>query len=103
MFLAAIADAAPEGLHWDGPGPVVFLILGLLTLFVPGRHILMLSALLSAAFVYGSFANLATDHLTTPDQPVQFAFAYLQLIGYTVATVAGGLAALPPAVRAARL
>ncbi|HEX4223281.1 MAG TPA: hypothetical protein VHZ97_13020 [Pseudonocardiaceae bacterium] len=95
LFLSAIADAAPEGLHWDGPGPVMFLVLGLLVLFVPGRHILMLSALLSAAFVYGAFDNMATDHLTTPSDTVPFIFANLQLVGYTVATVAGGLAALP--------
>jgi hypothetical protein len=98
LFLAGIADAAPEGLHWDGPGPVVFLVLGLLALFVPGRHILMLSALLSAAFVYGAFANMATDHLTTPTDTIPFIFANLQLVSYVVATVAGGLAALPAGI-----
>ena len=102
MFLAAIADAAPEGLHWDGPGPVVFLILGLLVLFVPGRHIVMLSALLSAAFVYGAFDNMATDHLTTPSQPVAFVFANLQLLGYLVGTIAGALACLPAGINASR-
>ena len=95
LFLSAIADAAPEGLHWDGPGPVVFLILGLLTLFVPGRHIVMLSTLMSAAFVYGAFDNIPADHLTTPADTVPFIWANLQLLGYLVATIAGALACLP--------
>src|SRR5205807_68127 len=82
LSLAAIADAAPEGLHWDGPGPVVFLILALLALFVPGRHIMMLSALLAAAFVYGAFDNIPADHLTTPADTMPFIWANLQLLGY---------------------
>ncbi|HJP73851.1 MAG TPA: hypothetical protein VJ914_06265 [Pseudonocardiaceae bacterium] len=102
MFLAGISDAAPEGLHWDGPGPVMFLILGLLTLFVPGRHIAMLSALLSAAFIYGAFDNMATDHLTTPTDTVPFVFAYLQLLGYTVATVAAAISCLPSGINVSR-
>jgi hypothetical protein len=100
LFLAAIADAAPEGLHWDGPGPVVFLILALLALFVPGRHIMMLSALLSAAFVYGAFDNIPADHLTTPADTMPFIWANLQLLGYLVATVAGAIARLPNGITA---
>jgi hypothetical protein len=95
LFLAAIADAAPEGLHWDGPGPVMFLILALLTLFVPGRHVRMLSALLSAAFVYGAFDNIPADHLTTPSDTMPFIWANLQLLGYLVATIAAAIACLP--------
>jgi hypothetical protein len=95
LSLAAIADAAPEGLHWDGPGPVVFLILALLALFVPGRHILMLSALLAAAFVYGAIDNAPVDHLTTPSDTMPFIWANLQMLGYLVATIAGAIACLP--------
>ncbi|HEY2694612.1 MAG TPA: hypothetical protein VGJ45_04030, partial [Pseudonocardiaceae bacterium] len=84
-----------EGLHWDGPGPVVFLILALLTLFVPGRHILMLSALLAAAFVYGAIDNAPADHLTTPSDTMPFIWANLQMLGYLVATIAGAIACLP--------
>jgi hypothetical protein len=102
LFLAAISDAAPEGLRWDGPGPIVFLVLGLLMLFVPGRHIAMLSALLSAAFIYGAFDNMATDHLTTPSDTVPFVFANLQLVGYTVATVAAAISCLPVKVAGSR-
>ena len=98
LFLAGIADAVPEGLHWDGPGPVVFLVLGLLALFVPGRHILMLSVLMSATFVYGAFDNIPADHLTTPSQPLQFVFANLQLLGYAAATIAGAIACLPVSI-----
>lgn len=103
LFLAAIADAAPEGLHWDGPGPVMFLILALLTLFVPGRHILMLSALLAAAFVYGAVDNIPADRLTTPSDTMPFVWANLQLLGYLVAAIAGAIACLPTGIRSSWL
>lgn len=95
LFLAAIADAAPEGLHWDGPGPVVFLVLALLALFVPGRHVLMLSTLLAAAFVYGAIDNTPADHLTTPADTMPFIWANLQMLGYLVGAAAGAIACLP--------
>lgn len=95
LSLAAIADAAPEGLHWDGPGPVVFAVLALLMLFVPGRHVAMLSALLAAAFVYGAIDNIPADHLTTPADTIPFIWANVQMLGYLVATIAAAIACLP--------
>lgn len=96
LVIDAIADGAPEGLNWDGPGPVLFLILAALVAFVPGRTMPALAVVISCTFVFAAFTNPEPlERLANPGELVGFGFQVLQILGLCVA-IAGGIAALAP-------
>jgi hypothetical protein len=101
LLADAIGDAAPEGLDWDGPGPAVFFGLAVMVALIPGRFAITLSAILSAAFVYGALTNPEPlEKLSTPSDLLGFAGILLQLLGLVVAVVAGLVAISPARSRA---
>jgi hypothetical protein len=96
LLLDAVADAAPEGLHWDGPGPAIFAGLAALVAFVRGRSAIALSVFASAALVVGALTNSEPlQRLSTPSEPIGFVFMVLQLLGLLTAVVAGAMALRP--------
>jgi hypothetical protein len=95
LLMDAVGDAAPEGLNWDGPGPVLFLALALLVAFVPGQFMVMLAMVLSAAFVVGSFSSPEAAARFTDSSPLVSVAAYVQTAGLVVALFAGLAAILP--------
>jgi hypothetical protein len=96
LLAAAVGDAAPEGLNWDGPGPLLFAALALLTAVVPGRSVLLLSALFAVAFLVAAptFPESAA-RLAHPADVLPFAGTLTQVIGLAMAVVTGIVAALP--------
>lgn len=96
LLAVAVGDAAPEGLRWDGPGPVLFAALALLTALVPGRSMILLAILMSGAFVVGAARSPEVlDRLSTPSDVLGFGSSILQIAGLVVAVTAGALAARP--------
>jgi hypothetical protein len=92
----AVADGAPEGLNWDGPGPVLFLILAAIVAVTPGRFMIMIAVLLSMGFVVGALTNPEPiDRLSNPGDFIPFGFMVLQITGLLVAIVAGIVAVWP--------
>lgn len=92
----AVADGAPEGLDWDGPGPALFLILAIIVAITPGRFMIMIAVLLSMGFVVGALTNPEPlDRLSNPGDFIPFGFMVLQITGLLVATVAGIVAVWP--------
>ncbi|GAA4791307.1 hypothetical protein GCM10023200_28140 [Actinomycetospora chlora] len=97
LLATAVGDAAPEGLHWDGPGPAIFAALALLVAIVPGRSAVVLAVPVSATFLYGALTVPASlDRLADPSALLTFGSAVLQLLGLVVA-VAAGIVVLCPA------
>jgi hypothetical protein len=96
LLAAAIGDAAPEGLNWDGPGPVLFTLLAILTAVVPGRSVPLLSVLLSLAFLVTAFmVPESLARLSNPADVLPFAGTVTQVIGLAVAVVAAVATTLP--------
>jgi hypothetical protein len=92
----AVADGAPEGLNWDGPGPVLFLLLAIIVAITPGRFMIMIAVLLSMGFVVGALTNPEPlDRLSNPGDFLPFGFMVLQITGLLVAIVAGIVAVWP--------
>jgi hypothetical protein len=102
LLAAAIGDGAPELLtwEWDGPGPILFTLLAVLTAVVPGRSMPLLSVLLALAFLVTAF--LMPQSLARfgdlGDVPV-FVGASTQVIGLAIAVLAGIVSTLPVRVR----
>lgn len=96
LVAVAVGDAAPEGLQWDGPGPVLFLALALLVALVPGRSMVLLAVLMSVAFVVGAVQSPeAISRLSAPSEVLGFGSTVLQILGLAVSVVAGAVAVLP--------
>jgi hypothetical protein len=96
LLAAAVGDAAPEGLNWDGPGPILFALLAVLTAVVPGRSTPLLSVLLSLAFLVTAFmVPQSLARLSNPADVLPFAGTLIQVIGLAVAAVAGVATILP--------
>lgn len=92
----AVADGAPEGLNWDGPGPVLFLLLAVIVAVTPGRFMIMIAVLLSSGFVVGALTNPEPlARLSNPADVIPFGFMVLQITGLVVAIVAGLVAVWP--------
>lgn len=90
LLADAIGDAAPEGLVWDGPGPVLFLGLAVAVALVPGRFMTLLAMPLCGAFVVGCLTNPEPlQALATPSDPLPFVGILVQLAGLTTALLAG--------------
>lgn len=101
LIATAVGDGAPEGLDWDGPGPAIFAVLAALVAVVRGRSMLLLAVVLSATFLYGSFANPeSVARLTDPWSVPDLGCAILQVVGLVCAVVAGVVALRPPRDRA---
>lgn len=96
LVAVAIGDGAPEGLNWDGPGPVLFLALAVAVALVPGRTMLLLSMLMCVAFIAGWFGSSeVAQKLAAPADWFPFACTLLQILGLFTGLVAGAFAALP--------
>ena len=96
LVAVGVGDAAPEALRWDGPGPVLFAALALLVAVVPGRSMVLLSLLMSVAFVVGALRSpVSMGRLATPSDLLGFGSTVLQILALVVAAVAGVLAVLP--------
>lgn len=96
LMTTAIADGAPEGLNWDGPGPALFLILAAIVAVTPGRFMIMIAILLSMGFVVGALTNPEPiDRLSNPSDFIPFGFMVLQITGLLIAIVAGIVAVWP--------
>jgi hypothetical protein len=96
LVAVAVGDAAPEGLRWDGPGPVLFAVLAVLVALVPGRSMLLVGVLMCAAFVVGWIRSTeVAQTLGAPGDWFPFACAILQLLGLLAGIVAGIVAAWP--------
>ena len=99
LLVAAIGDAAPEGLdvtEWDGPGPVLFLLLAIMVALIPGRFTALLAIVLSSAFVVGALTNPeSVQRLTTPVALLGFSSGILQLLGLLTAIGFGIVSAIP--------
>ncbi|GAA1973678.1 hypothetical protein GCM10009754_55780 [Amycolatopsis minnesotensis] len=96
LLLDAIGDAAPEGFNWDGPGPILFLVLAILVALIPGNAMIELSMMLSLTFVLTAFLNpQAGQRLTDPSNVLPFTGALMQVVGLSLAVLAGAVAILP--------
>ncbi|MEU4249106.1 hypothetical protein AB0F15_17025 [Amycolatopsis sp. NPDC026612] len=83
LVLAAIAD---EATGYDGPGPFVYPAFAVLVALVPWRFTPLLVVLMSALFVFGGLASPEfVRRLTTPGRALDFASAWLQLLGFAAA------------------
>lgn len=101
LLATAIGDAAPEGLHWDGPGPAIFALLAVLVAVVPGRAMLVLAVLVSAVFLFGALTvpgSLA--RMADPTATLDFTSAIVQIVGLVAAVVAGVVVLWPARHRA---
>ncbi|GAA2289244.1 hypothetical protein GCM10010415_70850 [Streptomyces atrovirens] len=94
-MLAASAGDSAQG--YDGPGPFVFLAVGLAVLLAPWRPAPLLATVTAAFFLTGAVAN-TEDLTTTVDTGGLLATVgvVLQLAGFVVAVVAGVLAVRGP-------
>ncbi|GAA4553937.1 hypothetical protein GCM10023192_87290 [Amycolatopsis samaneae] len=100
LLLDAVGDAAPEGFHWDGPGPILFLILAILVALLPGDAMIELSMLLSLTFVLTAFMNPESSRrLSTPSDVLPFAGTLAQVVGLGLAVLAGAIAVFPRRAR----
>lgn len=96
MFtIPAVARSSPP---WSGgPGPVLFLNLAIMVGTVPGRFMIWIGVVLSAAFVVGALTNPEPlERLSTPSDLLGFSSTLLQLVGLCVAVGAGAVATLAP-------
>jgi len=83
LVLAAIADQATG---YDGPGPFIYPAFAVLIALVPWRFTPLLVVLMSALFVFGGLASPEFVHrLTTRGQALDFASAWLQMLGFAAA------------------
>ena len=98
LVAVGVGDAAPEGLQWDGPGPVLFAVLAVLVAVVPGRSMVLLAILMSAAFVLGAARSPEVlERLSTPSDVLGFGSSLLQIVGLVTAVVTGAVAVRPDA------
>ncbi|TCO62256.1 hypothetical protein [Actinocrispum wychmicini] len=96
LAVDAIGDAAPEGLNWDGPGPALFAILAVVVALVPGRAMIGLSMLLSLTFVLAAVAEPdSVNRLLNPADALPFGGVVAQILGLSLAVVAGTVAIAP--------
>lgn len=96
LLLDAVGDAAPEGFNWDGPGPILFLVLAILVALIPGKAMIELSMMLSLTFVLTAFLNpQAGARLMEPSNVLPFVGALMQVVGLGVAVVAGLFVVVP--------
>jgi hypothetical protein len=90
LVATAVGDAAPEGLHPDGPGPAIFAVLALLVATVPGRSMVALAVPVSVTFVVGALAvPRSRARWADPSAVLDVVSASVQLAGLLVAVVAG--------------
>ncbi|MFD9894497.1 hypothetical protein ACFWY9_34570 [Amycolatopsis sp. NPDC059027] len=100
LLLDAVGDAAPEGFNWDGPGPILFLVLAILVAVLPGNAMIELSMMLSLTFVLTAFMNPESGRrLSTPSDVLPFAGTLTQVVGLALAVLAGVVAILPRRTR----
>jgi hypothetical protein len=101
LVVAAIGDAGPEivASHslvagYDGPGPLIYLGVAALVVFVRWRFMPLLAVATGLLFLFGGFAAAAfVSRLQTPADPVPFWAGWLQTAGFA-ASVACGVAAV---------
>lgn len=94
LVIAEAGIGGPQDFDLTAPGPALFLVLPILVALVPGRSMLLLSAVMSAVFLEALFSyNLLATRLTAPDDATTFTYAALQLVGLTV-TIGAGIRAV---------
>jgi hypothetical protein len=102
LVAVEIGVGAQQDFDLSRPGPSLFLLLPVLVALVPGRSMLLLSAVMSAVFLEGSFSNARlADRLTAPDDTLTVVFAALSLAGMVTAVAVGAMAVLHGRTRAA--
>ena len=102
LVAVEIGVGAPQDFDLSRPGPSLFLLLPILVALVPGRSMLLLSAVMSAVFLEGSFSNARlADRLTAPDDTLTAVFAVLSLAGMVTVVAVGAATVLHGGTRAA--
>jgi hypothetical protein len=95
LLLAAGGDAA-QG--YDGPGPFIFLGIGIVVLAFRRTWATVLGLLTGAFFLFGAFTNPGTmDRFGAPSDVTPFVGTVYQILGFVIAVVAGVIALLPMA------
>ncbi|WP_125800701.1 hypothetical protein [Amycolatopsis sp. WAC 01416] len=88
-----IGLGATQDFDLTRPGPSLFLALPVLVAVVPGRSMILLSAVMSAVFLEASFSYAGLGgRLSAPADGSAFALDVLQLAGMTVMVVVGAVA-----------
>ncbi|MEV6825993.1 hypothetical protein [Amycolatopsis sp. NPDC051102] len=83
LVLAAIAD---EATGYDGPGPFIYPAFAVLIALLPWRFTPLFVVAMSALFIFGGLESPEFVHrLTTPGQALNFAAAWLQMLGFAAA------------------
>nr|WP_157528541.1 hypothetical protein [Kibdelosporangium sp. MJ126-NF4] len=101
LLVFAIGNAMIFGLKLERPIAIVFIVMALLIPVVRHRFMIMISIVMSAAFLEGLLSQGGVARLGTPSEVVDFGATLLMLGGLTAALIAGIIAVLPR--RAARL
>lgn len=99
LAAAALGDVV-QG--YDGPGPIIFGVLGVAVAVAGPRWRVLpgLAVIVSAIFIIGALVNPeSTARLTNPSDVLGFGSGVLQLLGFVVAVVAGCAAVAAPDAR----
>ena len=103
----AACDAGPEIVRarslvggYDGPGPLIDLVLAAVVLTARWRFVPLVAAAVSALYLAGGFANADfVDRLTSPGGAA-FVGGWLQMLGFAAAVACGIRATTRPRGRA---
>jgi hypothetical protein len=111
LVLAAVGDAGPEIIAsrspldgYDGPGPLIYLgVAAIVAATVRWwRFVPLLAVVTSAFFLVGGLADADFAHRLATPAGIPSAAAWLQMLGFAVAAVAGTAAVWPHRAAAVR-
>jgi hypothetical protein len=85
LVLAAVGD---EATGYDGPGPFIYPAFALLVALVRWRFTPLFAAAMSVFFIYGGLAAREfAVRLVQPQQTLEFAVGWLQMLSFVAAAI----------------